>query len=53
MLNNKRNALLFILSFLALAFPMVGTALDRTDISGLASEHVMERLKAIEKIARV
>ena len=32
---------------------MVGTALDRTDISGLASEHVMERLKAIEKIARV
>jgi urea transport system permease protein len=53
MLNNKRNALLFILSFLALAFPMVGTALDRTDISGLASEHVMERLKAIDKIARV
>ena len=32
---------------------MVGTALDRTDISGLASEHVMERLKAIDKIARV
>jgi len=53
MLNNKRNALLFILSFLALAFPMVGTALDRTDISGLASEHVMERLKAIDKIALV
>ena len=53
MLNNKRNALLFILSFLALAVPMVGTALDRTDISWLASEHVMERLKAIEKIARV
>ena len=53
MLNNKRNALLFILSLLALAFPMAGAALDRTDISGLASEHVMERLKAIDKIARV
>ena len=32
---------------------MAGAALDRTDISGLASEHVMERLKAIDKIARV
>ena len=53
MLNNKRNALLFILSLLALAFPMAGAALDRTDISGLASEHVMERLKAIDKIALV
>ena len=53
MFKNKRNALLFILSCFTLVFPIVGKALDRTDISGLASETAMERLRAIEEIAAI
>ena len=53
MFKNKRNLLLFILSCFLLAFPIMGKALDRADISGLASDTTMERLRAIDKIATI
>jgi urea transport system permease protein len=53
MFENERNTLLFILSCFLLVFPMVGKALDRSDISGLASDTAMERLRAIEEIAAI
>lgn len=53
MFKNKRNLLLFILSCFVLAFPIMGKALDRADISGLASDTTMERLRAIDKIATI
>lgn len=53
MFKNKRNVLLLILSCFVLAFPIIGKALDRADISGLASDTAMERLRAIEKIAAI
>ncbi len=53
MSKNKRNLLLFILSCFVLAFPIMGKALDRADISGLASDTTMERLRAIDKIAAI
>ena len=53
MFKNKRNLLLFILSCFVLAFPIMGKALDRADISGLASDTTMERLRAIDKIAAI
>ena len=53
MFKNKRNVLLLILSCFVLAFPIIGKALDRVDISGLASDTAMERLRAIEKIAAI
>ncbi|MDC1311464.1 urea ABC transporter permease subunit UrtB [Burkholderiales bacterium] len=53
MFKNKRNVLLLILSCFVLAFPVIGKALDRADISGLASDTAMERLRAIEKIAAI
>lgn len=53
MFENERNTLLFILSCFLLVFPMVGKALDRSVISGLASDTAMERLRAIEEIAAI
>ena len=53
MFKNKRNVLLLILSCFVLAFPIIGKALDRAEISGLASDTAMERLRAIEKIAAI
>jgi len=53
MFKNKRNVILLILSCFVLAFPIIGKALDRVDISGLASDTAMERLRAIEKIAAI
>ncbi|MDA9194796.1 urea ABC transporter permease subunit UrtB [Burkholderiales bacterium] len=53
MFKNKRNLLLFILSCFLLAFPIMGKALDRADISGLASDTTMERLRAIDKISTI
>ena len=53
MLKNIQSLLFTIFTFFLFAFPLVGKALDREDISGLASEKVMDRLKSIEKIALV
>ena len=53
MFKNIQSLLFIIFTFFLFTFPLVGKALDREDISGLASEKVMDRLKSIEKIALV
>ena len=53
MFKSIQSLLFIIFTFFLFTFPLVGKALDREDISGLASEKVMDRLKSIEKIALV